>query len=147
MKIELLPEIDLVDPKSLSLERLKVVPSDKEVDDAIARIASQNRESRPVEDARPAKEGDIVVIDFAGKVDGEAFEGGTGSGVSLELGSDQFIPGFEAQLVGAEVGRPMEVKVTFPEDYGHEPLAGKDRSEGRRAGKEGGGRWYSRWAP
>src|SRR3546814_9759366 len=129
MKIELLPEIDLVDPKSLSLERLKVVPSDKEVDDAIARIASQNRESRPVEDARPAKEGDIVVIDFAGKVDGEAFEGGTGSGVSLELGSDQFIPGFEAQLVGAEVGRPMEVKVTFPADYGHEPLAGKDRSE------------------
>src|SRR3546814_16596517 len=80
MKIELLPEIDLVDPKSLSLERLKVVPSDKEVDDAIARIASQNRESRPVEEARPAEEGDHLVLDIPGQFEGDAKPEGTGVG-------------------------------------------------------------------
>lgn len=126
MKVEILPEIELMDLKSMSLERVKVVPTDKEVDDALERIAKQNQDSKPIEEARPAREGDIAILDFVGKVDGEAFDGGTGTGVRLELGSNQFIPGFEEQLIGAEAGKPLEVKVTFPEDYGHEPLAGKD---------------------
>jgi trigger factor len=126
LSIEILPEIGDLDLASIELERIKVVPTDGEIDDAIARIVQQNRETKPIEEARPVAKGDVVVIDFEGKIDDVAFDGGTGTGVRLEIGSDQFIPGFEDQLIGAEIGKPLDVKVAFPEDYGVEDLSGKD---------------------
>ena len=126
LSVEILPEIGELDLGSLELERIKVVPTDGEIDDAIARIVQQNRETKPIEDPRPAATGDVVVIDFEGKIDGVAFEGGAGTGIRLELGSNQFIPGFEEQLVGKEIGKQTDVKVSFPDDYGVDDLAGKE---------------------
>jgi trigger factor len=85
-----------------------------------------NKESNPVTTKRKSKTGDIVVIDFVGKVDGVEFDGGKADDYQLELGSGQFIPGFEDQVTGAKAGDAIEVKVTFPEEYGSADLAGKD---------------------
>ena len=111
LSVEILPEIGELDLGSLELERIKVVPADREIDDAIGRIVQQNRETKPIEDPRPAATGDVVVIDFEGKIDGVAFEGGAGTGIRLELGSNQLIPGFEEQLDGKEIGKRTDVKV------------------------------------
>jgi trigger factor len=126
MSVEILPEIETVDLASLELDRVKVVPTDTEIDDAIDRIVQQNRETKPIETARATADGDVVIIDFEGKIDDVPFEGGKGTGIRLELGSKQFIPGFEEQLVGVEAGKPIEVKVAFPDDYNVDDLAGKD---------------------
>jgi trigger factor len=122
----LLPEIGKLDFSGIELERLKAAVPDKDVDEAMGRIAKANREQKPVDPPRPAKQGDAVKLDFLGSVDGVPFEGGAATDYVVELGSGSFIPGFEDQLVGAEVGKPCEVKVTFPADYGAEALAGKD---------------------
>ncbi|HCP00329.1 MAG TPA: trigger factor, partial [Rhodospirillaceae bacterium] len=122
---EILPEIEMIDLASLELDRVKVTPTDEEITDAIDRIVDQNRETRAIEAARKTADGDIVVIDFEGKIDDIPFEGGKGTGVRLALGSSQFIPGFEEQLVGVEVGAPLKVQVAFPDDYNVEDLAGK----------------------
>jgi trigger factor len=124
--VELLPEIGKLDFSGVELERLKVAVSDKEVDEALDRIAKANREQKPVDPPRPAKSGDALKIDFVGSVDGVEFPGGKAEDYVLELGSGSFIPGFEEQLIGAEVGKPVEVKVTFPKEYGAAELAGKD---------------------
>jgi trigger factor len=124
--VELLPEIGKLDFSGIELERLKAAVPDKDVDEAMGRIAKANREQKPVDPPRPAKQGDAVKLDFLGSVDGVPFEGGAATDYVVELGSGSFIPGFEDQLVGAEVGKPCEVKVTFPADYGAEALAGKD---------------------
>src|SRR5882757_10034252 len=124
--VELLPEIGKLDFSGIELERLKATVPDKDVDEAMGRIAKANREQKPVDPPRPAQLGDAVKLDFLGSVDGVPFEGGAASDYIVELGSNSFIPGFEDQLVGAEVGKPCEVKVTFPADYGAEALAGKD---------------------
>jgi trigger factor len=126
LSVEVLPDIGDVDLSGLELERIKVVPSESEIDDAIDRIVKQNRETKPVEEPRPVQTGDIVVMDFEGKIDDVPFDGGKGDGIRLEIGSEQFIPGFEDQLVGAEIDKQLDVKVSFPEDYGAEELAGKD---------------------
>ena len=126
LSVEILPDIGDVDLSGLELERIKVVPSESEIDDAIDRIVKQNRETKPVEEPRPVQTGDIVVMDFEGKIDDVPFDGGKGDGIRLEIGSEQFIPGFEDQLVGAEIDKQLDVKVSFPEDYGAEELAGKD---------------------
>jgi trigger factor len=126
LSVEILPDIGDVDLSGLELERIKVVPSESEIDDAIDRIVKQNRETKPVEGPRPVQTGDIVVMDFEGKIDDVPFDGGKGDGIRLEIGSEQFIPGFEDQLVGAEIDKQLDVKVSFPEDYGAEELAGKD---------------------
>jgi len=126
LSVEILPDIGDVDLSVLELERIKVVPSESEIDDAIDRIVKQNRETKPVEEPRPVQTGDIVVMDFEGKIDDVPFDGGKGDGIRLEIGSEQFIPGFEDQLVGAEIDKQLDVKVSFPEDYGAEELAGKD---------------------
>lgn len=126
LSVEILPEIGDLNLASIELERIKVVPTDTEVDDAIARIVQQNRETKPIETPRPVEKGDVAVIDFEGKIDGVAFEGGAGTGIRLEVGSDQFIPGFEDQLVGAEAGKQLDVKVSFPDDYNVDDLAGKE---------------------
>ncbi len=124
--IEVLPEIGKLDFSDIELERLKAAVPDKDVDEAIDRIAKANREQRPVDPPRPAQKGDAIRIDFVGSVDGTEFPGGAAQDYTLELGSGSFIPGFEDQLVGAEVGKDVDVKVTFPADYGNTELAGKE---------------------
>ncbi len=124
MSVELLPEMPTPDFNTLGLEKLAIEVPDDDVDKAVARIAEQYRKSEPVE--RPAATGDIVVIDFVGKIGDTEFPGGKGENVSLELGSGQFVPGYEDQLVGAKSGEDRTVNVTFPEGYGGPELAGKD---------------------
>src|SRR5882724_6287291 len=124
--VEVLPEIGKLDFSGVELERLKAVVPDKDIDEAIERIAKANREQKPVDPPRPAQKGDALKLDFVGSVDGVEFPGGKAEDYVLELGSGSFIPGFEDQLVGAEVGTPVDVKVKFPDDYGNKELAGKD---------------------
>jgi trigger factor len=124
--IEVLPEIGKLDFSDIELKRLKAVVPDKDVDEAIERIAKANREQKPVDPPRPAQKGDAIKLDFVGSVDGTEFPGGAAQDYTLELGSASFIPGFEEQLIGAELGKPVDVKVTFPADYGNTELAGKE---------------------
>ncbi len=126
MSYEALPEIKQPDLKKIKLEKLVVKPADEEVEEALKSLAetAQNFEDR--KKGSKAKEGDQIVFDFAGSVDGELFEGGTAEDYPLVLGSGSFIPGFEEQLIGAKAGDELDVKVTFPKEYGAENLAGKD---------------------
>jgi len=126
LEIEVMPEFEPADFSKIELERVTLKVSDKEVDDALARIAAQNRRAEPVEKARKANAGDVVVIDYVGRIDGEEFPGGAGKDFHLELGSGRFIPGFEEQLEGAKPGDKLTVNVTFPEDYPGPNLAGKE---------------------
>ena len=121
--LEILPEITAMDFATLSLEREKAQVPEAEIADTLKRIAERHESSETVERASAA--GDVVVIDFVGKKDGEAFPGGSAQGYSLKLGSNTFIPGFEDQLVGKKAGETAVVDVTFPEGYGNEDLAGK----------------------
>ncbi|MSP49788.1 MAG: trigger factor [Alphaproteobacteria bacterium] len=125
LTIDLMPEIVPADFSTISLERLKAEVTDKDVADDLMRLARRMRETQPVDPPRAAAKGDLVVVDFEGKIDGKVFEGGSGTDVPLELGSETFIPGFEDQLVGAEAGDSREVKVTFPADYVFTDVAGK----------------------
>ncbi|HTR85807.1 MAG TPA: trigger factor [Reyranella sp.] len=124
--VEVLPEIGKLDFSTVELERLKAVVPEKDVEEALERIAKSNREQKPVDPPRPAQKGDALKLDFVGSVDGVEFPGGKADDYVLELGSGQFIPGFEDQLVGAEIGKPLDVKVTFPAEYGNQELANKD---------------------
>ncbi|WP_372000348.1 trigger factor [Tistrella mobilis] len=124
MVVEIMPEFELGDFSDVELVREAAEVDEKEVDEALERIAAANREFETVED-RAAETGDQVVIDFKGFVDGEAFQGGEAEGYALALGSGTFIPGFEDQLIGAKAGEERKVEVSFPEDYGAEHLAGK----------------------
>jgi trigger factor len=124
--IEVLPDIGKLDFSEIALERVKADVPDKDVDEAMKRIADANREQKPVDPSRPAQKGDALKLDFVGSVDGVEFPGGKADDYVLEIGSGQFIPGFEDQLIGAEVDKPTDVKVTFPADYGNAELAGKD---------------------
>ncbi|WP_296453099.1 trigger factor [Phenylobacterium sp.] len=127
ISLDIMPEFQPVEAETLSLSKPVYTPTDKEVDEAVAELASQNRTYEPrTGKAVKAKDGDQLVIDFIGRVDGEAFEGGTAEDVPLVLGSGQFIPGFEEQLVGAKPDSDVTVKVTFPADYQAANLAGKD---------------------
>lgn len=125
---EVLPEIEPVDFATLEVERLEAEADEAAVDGALERLAEQAKTTQPIAEPRPAQAGDVVVIDFVGRVDGEEFAGGSAEDYELELGTGSFIPGFEDQLVGVEPGAETEVKVTFPEDYGAEHLAGKEAS-------------------
>ncbi|EAQ11283.1 trigger factor protein [Maritimibacter alkaliphilus HTCC2654] len=126
MTYEALPDIPDVDLSDIKLERLVVKASDDEVNDALKNLAenAQNFEDR--KKGSKAKDGDQVVLDFVGKIDGEAFDGGSAEDFPLVLGSGQFIPGFEEQLVGVKAGEEKDVTVSFPEEYGAENLAGKE---------------------
>lgn len=124
--VEVLPEIGKLDFSGIELERLKAEVPEKDIDEALDRIAKANREQKPVDPPRPAQKGDAIKLDFVGSVDGVEFPGGAATDYTLELGSGSFIPGFEDQLVGAEVGKTVDVKVTFPAEYGAPELAGKD---------------------
>ena len=123
--VELLPTIEIVDHSGIAVVKSVAEVPAKDVDEAIERMASANRPFSPRGEKDKAKDGDKLTIDFVGKIDGVAFEGGTGGDVDLVLGSGQFIPGFEEQLVGAKAGDKKLVKVSFPAGYQAEHLAGK----------------------
>lgn len=126
MTVEVLPDVKVMDVKGIKLERPVTKVADKTIDDAVDRIAKNNRQSQKVETARAAKKGDIVVIDYAGKLeDGTTKPGMSSVGYHLEIGSNSFIAGFEEQLTGAKAGDDVVVNVTFPADYGAADLAGK----------------------
>jgi trigger factor len=124
LAVEVLPEVAPMNFAELKLERLRPDVPDAEVDSALERIARQQRKDEVVD--RAAEKGDIVVIDFTGRIDGTEFPGGSAKGQRLELGTGQFIPGFEDQLLGAKAGEHRDVAVTFPADYGASDLAGKN---------------------
>lgn len=122
--VALKPEVKLGKYKGVKIEKVSTEVTDADVDAEIEKERKANSRTIVVED-RPVKDGDITVINFEGFVDGVAFEGGKGENYPLTIGSGQFIPGFEEQLIGAKIGEDVEVNVTFPEDYQAEDLAGK----------------------
>ncbi len=125
MSYEALPEIPDFDAGKIKLEKLIVKADDAAVDEALKNLADNAKSFDDRKKGAKAKDGDQITIDFKGSVDGELFEGGSAEDYPLVLGSGSFIPGFEAQLVGAKVGDEVEVKVDFPAEYGAKHLAGK----------------------
>ncbi|RBW60230.1 trigger factor [Ruegeria sp. A3M17] len=126
MSYEALPAIPEVDLKSVELEKLVVKADDAAIEEALNSLAETAQDFKARRKGSKAKDGDQVVIDFVGKVDGEEFEGGSAEDYPLVLGSNSFIPGFEEQLVGVKAEEEKDVNVSFPEEYGAEHLAGKD---------------------
>lgn len=124
-EVALKPEVTLGEYKGLEVDKVAVEVTAEEVEQKLKEEAEKNARTVSVED-RAVADGDEVILDFEGFVDGEAFEGGKGENHPLVIGSGSFIPGFEEQLIGAEPEKEVEVKVTFPEDYHAENLKGKD---------------------
>ncbi len=124
--VEIMPDFQVPDLSSLDIIKPVVKVTEKDINEAVEKIAKENVGTREISKDRPAKKGDTVVIDFIGKVDGKPFEGGEAKGHNLKLGSNAFIPGFEDSLIGAIKGKTKQVKVTFPNDYQAKTLAGKD---------------------
>jgi len=124
MEYEILPSFELVDFSQLELEKLVADVDDAAIDDAIKQLADRNASYAPQED-RAAHDGDRVTINFVGRMDGEAFDGGTADDVQVVIGQGGFIPGFEDGLTGAKAGDEKTIDATFPEDYQVEQLAGK----------------------
>ncbi len=123
-EVALKPEVTLGQYKGIEVDKADINATDKEVEDAIEKERENNARTIAVDD-RPVQDGDVVVLDFEGFMDGVAFEGGKGENFSLTIGSGAFIPGFEDQLIGAEIDKEVEVNVTFPENYQEAGLAGK----------------------
>lgn len=125
LELELLPDIAMPDFAALALTRLKAEPSAEAVDKAMAALATRQREWVEVAEPRPAAQGETLTVDFLGKVDDVAFEGGTGTDMDVEIGGSGFIPGFAEQIEGMTPGESRTINVTFPEEYGAKNLAGK----------------------
>jgi trigger factor len=123
--MEILPKIELSDFKDIKLERLVADVTEAEIDEAVGRIAEQNRPFLPKGEGAEAKLGDKVTISFTGTIDGTAFEGGAGEDVPVVIGSKSFIPGFEEQLAGMKAGETRTIKAPFPDNYAKAELAGK----------------------
>src|ERR1700692_3189366 len=123
--IEVVPTIQLADFKSFSVEKPVVDVTDAEVDEAIKRIAEQNRPYAAKAEGVKAENGDRVTISFKGSIDGVPFDGGTGENIQVVIGTGQFIPGFEEQLIGIGTGETRTLKVSFPKNYMSEKLAGQ----------------------
>jgi trigger factor len=123
--LEVLPKIELADFKGIALDRMVADVTDAEVEEALGKIAEQNRPFAPKGEGAKVESGDRVVIDFTGKLEGRPFEGGTGGDIGVNVGSNTFIPGFEDQLIGMTAGENRLVKVTFPVNYMNAELAGK----------------------
>ncbi len=132
LAVEIMPEFEPTDLAAVTLTRPVHTPADEELEAELTQLAEQNRtyEDKPALKGEEggqaaAAEGDMVVGDFVGRIDGETFEGGSAEGAEIVVGSDRFIPGFERQLIGAKVGDVVKVEVTFPEAYAVETLRGK----------------------
>jgi trigger factor len=125
LAVEVIPEFEVKDFSGIELNKHIVARSDDHIDEALKRLADQYKSFEAKKDGAKAAKGDKVNINFVGSIDGVEFAGGKGDDIPLEIGSNQFIPGFEDQLVGAKVGDDLTVKVTFPETYGSKELAGK----------------------
>src|SRR5512132_2359185 len=125
LALEILPKIELADFKGIKLERQVAEVTETQVNDALQKIAEQNRPFAVKLAGAEVEKGDRIVIDFAGRIDGAPFEGGTGGDVGVNVGAGTFLPGFEDQLVGMTVGQTRVVKVTFPDNYLNTQLAGK----------------------
>ncbi|RVQ66507.1 trigger factor [Croceicoccus ponticola] len=126
VELEILPEIKAPSIDGLKLEKLTVPVSDEEVMEAVERIAGQQKSFKAAAKTKKAADGDQLIIDFVGKLDGVEFEGGKGEDTALEIGSGRFIPGFEEQLIGTKAGEEKTITVSFPADYPAENLKGKD---------------------
>ena len=126
VELEVLPEVTAPDLSGLKLEKLTVPVTDAQVDEALGNIASQQKSYTDAKKGHKAADGDQLIIDFTGSIDGVEFDGGKAEGAPLVLGSGQFIPGFEEQLTGAKAGEERTITVTFPADYAAEHLAGKE---------------------
>ena len=125
VELELLPDIAMPDLAELSLTRLSAEPDATTVDRALGDIAKRQRSFEAIEESRGAARGEVIVVDFVGRIGEEAFEGGTGTDVNVEVGGGEFIPGFSEQLEGLAAGEARTIEVTFPEDYKASELAGK----------------------
>ncbi len=123
--LEVLPKIELADFKGITLERMVADVAEPEVEEALGKIADQNRPFAPKGEGAKVESGDRVVVDFTGTLEGRPFEGGTGGDIGVNVGSNTFIPGFEDQLLGMTAGEKRLVKVTFPVNYMNAELAGK----------------------
>jgi trigger factor len=123
---EVIPDFDVKDHAGLTLTKHVVAVSDAHIDEAVTRLSSSSKSFEAKAEGARSETGDRVTISFVGKIDGKPFDGGSGEDVPLELGSKQFIPGFEEQLIGKKVGDDVVVKVTFPSTYGVAELANKD---------------------
>jgi len=126
--VELLPEFDVMDLKTISIERLTAPVEDAEIEAALKRLAEQSRTYEPKGEGAVAEDGDALTIDFLGSIDGTPFEGGKGEEVRIVIGEGRFIPGFEDQLKGAKAGEKRTITVNFPADYPAETLKGKTAS-------------------
>ena len=126
IEVEVLPEIEAPSIEGLELEKLNVPVSDEAMDEALGRLAENQKSYKDAPKTKKAADGDQLIINFVGRVDGEEFEGGKAEDTPLVLGSGQFIPGFEDQLTGAKKGDEKTIKVTFPDDYPAENLKGKE---------------------
>ncbi|ERM92723.1 trigger factor [Caldanaerobacter subterraneus subsp. yonseiensis KB-1] len=122
--VAVMPEVELGEYKGIEIEKIEYDVYDGDVEYELEKLRQQNARIIPVE-GRPAEQGDIAVIDFEGYIDDKPFEGGKGENYELELGSNTFVPGFEDQIIGHNVGETFDVTVTFPEDYRVEELKGK----------------------
>ncbi|MEO5774874.1 MAG: trigger factor [Sphingomicrobium sp.] len=125
VSLEALPDVPAPKIDGLKLERLTVEPDEAQVDEQLKRLADSNKSWTDAAKGHAASNGELVVMDFVGTVDGEKFDGGSGEGMQVELGSGQLIPGFEEGLQGVKVGDERDVKVTFPADYPSEKVKGK----------------------
>ncbi|MGZ8361274.1 MAG: trigger factor, partial [Allosphingosinicella sp.] len=125
VELETLPDVPEAKIDGLTIERLTVEATEESIDEAVARLAAGQKSFDPAPAARKAETGDRLLIDFEGKVDGEAFDGGKGEGMAIELGSGRLIPGFEEQLVGTKANDQKVVKVSFPDDYPVDYLKGR----------------------
>jgi len=126
VSLEVLPKVEVPTLDGLKLDKLVVPVTEDQVDEAVNRIAAGQKKFSDAEEGAQAKDGDQLIIDFLGKLDGEPFEGGAAEDQALEIGAGRFIPGFEEQLVGAKAGDEKVITVTFPEDYPAANLAGKE---------------------
>lgn len=128
MSLDVLPDFDVMETKGIKIEKPIAKIEDKDIDEALGRITEHHKGSKPISGDRATKKGDFVVMDFDGRTadDDVKQPGMKADGHKLELGSGQFIPGFEDQLIGKKKGDKVEVKVTFPENYGAKDLAGRD---------------------
>jgi trigger factor len=126
VELEVLPEIATPSVEGLTLEKLNVPVSDEQVDEALANLASNQKSYDDAPKTKKAADGDQLIIDFVGRVDGVEFEGGKAEDAALVIGSGQFIPGFEEQLTGVKTGDEKTITVTFPSDYPAANLKGKD---------------------